>query len=497
MSNTSLPLTLYTAEQVRELDRITIEEQGIPGLTLMTRAAAAAFEVLKCGWPDVKRLMVCCGLGNNGGDGYLLASMASQNGYDVTVLVAGDENTLKGDARSAYEHWQRSSGQTINYEQAAMALERIDLVVDALLGTGLAREVQGSLATLIGNLNQSGKPVLAIDIPSGLNADTGQVMGIAIKASKTISYIGLKQGLFTASGRDYCGEVLFDGLGVPDEVMERIKPACRVIDPACMNDLLPQRQASTHKGQCGHVLLIGGDKGMTGAIQMSAEAAARSGAGLVSIATRKEHAVQITTLRPELMCYGVESIVELEKLLINADVIAIGPGLGQSEWAESLLDRVLQSDLPLVVDADALNLLSKKSPGRNNWVLTPHPGEAARLLNGSNAAVQHDRFFSVKAIAEKFNAVTVLKGSGSLVFAPETQDCFLCRDGNPGMASGGMGDILTGVIAGLLAQNLPLIQATCCAVQIHARAADEAAQAGQRGTLATDLLPYIRQLVNH
>ncbi|NOY67234.1 MAG: NAD(P)H-hydrate dehydratase [Gammaproteobacteria bacterium] len=496
MSETSLPLTLYTAEQVRELDRIAIEEKAIPGLILMQRAAQATFEILKASWHDATHVLICCGSGNNGGDGYLLACIANKSGYKVTVLAASDEKTLTGDARSACEKWQQESGETIDQEQLLVTLDKVDLVVDALLGTGLTREVSGPWAVLIETINQSGKPVLSVDIPSGLNADTGQVMGVAVRASKTISYIGLKRGMYTACGRDFCGDIYFNNLDVPGEIYGQVKPSCEVIDPACVQQQFQKRLASTHKGQCGHVLLIGGDTGMAGAIQMSAEAAARSGAGLVSIATRSEHATEITIQRPELMCHGVESASDLEKLIKQANVVAIGPGLGQSKWAQDLLQRVMESDLPLVVDADALNLLASHSTKRTNWVLTPHPGEAARLLNCGTAEMQHDRFASVKSIAQQYNAVVVLKGSGSLVFDHNTQNCFLCRDGNPGMATGGMGDILTGVIAALIAQGLTLIDAACCGTQCHAHAADRAAESGERGMMATDLLPFIRQILN-
>jgi len=496
MLTPSLPLTLYTAEQVRELDRIAIEEKGIAGFDLMTRAAQAAFELLQQQWPNARRLLVCCGAGNNGGDGYLLASIACQQGYDVSVLSAAEPSCLQGDAMAAFEQWQQSGGHTITTEQLATAIQGSEVVVDALLGTGLARNVEGSWAGLIETINDSAKPVLAVDIPSGLNANTGQVMSVAIKASCTITFIGVKQGMFTACGRDYCGDIQFHDLAVPAGVYAQHEPSCRVIAADCLQQILPARQASAHKGEFGHVLVIGGDTGMTGAVQMSAEAAARSGAGLVTVATRKAHAVQITALRPELMCHGVEQATELDPLLAKATVVAIGPGLGQSGWAQQLLLRVLESDLPLVVDADALNLISEQSVTRQNWILTPHPGEAARLLACSTQQVQDDRFAAVQAIAEKYNAVTLLKGSGSLVFDPQTHGCHLCREGNPGMASGGMGDVLTGLIAGLLAQGISLHDATCCGVYTHAVAADRVAEVGERGMLATDLLPVIRRLLN-
>jgi len=496
MTDTSLPLTLYTAEQVREMDRIAIEEKAIPGLVLMQRAAQAAFDVLSRLTIKHKRVLICCGSGNNGGDGYLLACIANTNGYDVTVFTACESNILQGDAKNAYEQWRQVSGKIISLGQLSEALNEVDLVVDALFGTGLARDICGPWAEIVKSINNVNKPVLAIDIPSGLNANTGSVMGVAMKATQTISFIGLKQGLFTGVGRDYCGDIYFSGLDIPKTIIDRVQPSCEVIAPDCVQQRLPKRAASAHKGQCGHVLLVGGDVGMSGAIQLSAEAAARSGAGLVSIATRLQHAVEITTHRPELMCHGVETMEDLKSLLSKASVVAIGPGLGQSEWAQIMLQTVLASDLPIVVDADALTLISQQNVKRNNWVLTPHPGEAARLLECYNEDVQQDRFVAVKNIAQRYNAVVALKGSGTLVLDNKTQDCFLCRDGNPGMASGGMGDLLTGVIAALIGQGLSLIDATCCGVQLHAYAADQASQSGERGMIATDLLPFIRQQIN-
>ena len=259
--------------------------------------------------------------------------------------------------------------------------------------------------------------------------------------------------------------------------------------------LLPPRPRASHKGDYGHVLVIGGDHGMAGAVRLVGEAAARTGSGLVSIATRTAHAAVITTARPELMCHGVEHVRDLRPLLQRASVIAIGPGLGQSAWGSELLAAVVQTRLPLVVDADALNLLAQESAMRNNWILTPHPAEAARLLNVTTEQIQADRLHAVQAIQNRYGGVSVLKGAGSLVCAVD-RPIAICEAGNPGMASGGMGDVLTGIIAGLLAQGLNLADAACAGVYIHAKAGDRAAQQGERGLLASDLMPHLRKLVN-
>jgi len=263
-----------------------------------------------------------------------------------------------------------------------------------------------------------------------------------------------------------------------------------------MAALPPSRQRNAHKGHYGHVLVVGGDRGMSGAARLAGEAAARSGAGLVSIATRPEHAAMLSVTRPELMAHGVWDEHGLRKLLAGATVVAAGPGLGKSLWARTLLSVLLAEDRPMVVDADALNLLAQAPLRREHWVLTPHPGEAARLLGVSIEAVQADRFRAVVAIQARYGGVCVLKGAGSLVFPGAQQAVALCSAGNPGMASGGMGDVLTGMIAGLLAQGLAPRVAARLGVYLHAAAGDQAAASGERGLLAGDLMPGLQRLVN-
>jgi NAD(P)H-hydrate epimerase len=491
-----LPLDLYNAAQVRELDQLAIASRDITGFTLMQRAAQAAYQLLRQQWPQAQRLLVVCGVGNNGGDGYLLACLAHADGLQVTVIQAGEQKHAGADAARARQQWQDCGGHTVNEKDLQVVLRSAEVIVDALLGTGLQRELGADWADLVTTINQAHKPVLSIDVPSGLHADTGTVMGVAIQADATMTFIGLKQGLFTGRGPDYCGQIVFDDLDVPAEIYTRVKPTKHMLDRASLNTLLPPRQPGCHKGQCGHVLVIGGDKGMAGAVRMAAEAAARVGAGLVSVATRPAHVGLVNTGRPELMCHGIEDVADLMPLLDRASVVAIGPGLGQTAWAQAMLAEVMQSQLYLVLDADALNLVAARPYKRGRWILTPHPGEAARLLGCSSDQVQQDRFKAVNAISERYNCIAVLKGAGSLVQAAQESSVYLCRDGNPGMATAGMGDVLTGVIAGLLAQGLSLVDAARSGVFVHAAAADLAARQGQRGLLATDLYTHIRKLVN-
>jgi NAD(P)H-hydrate epimerase len=493
-----LPRNLYRAEHVRELDRIAIEEYHIPGIKLMERAGSAAFTVLHTQWPRAKRIAVLCGIGNNGGDGYIVARLADSAGIRAHVYQLGDQSRLRGDALTAFERLEGSHVDVLAFDPDAHSFEMYDVVVDAMLGTGLQGDVQSHWADAIDLVNTArhqGAEVLAIDIPSGLHADTGRVLAKAVCADATVTFIGLKQGMFTASGPDYCGEIHFNALQVPPEIYEKVPIDCERTNASQWTQALSPRSRATHKNQCGHVLLVGGNFGMAGAIRMAAEAAGRSGAGLISVATRAEHVASVNIARPELMVRGIREAREIKPLLDKATVVAIGPGLGQDDWAKGLFASVIQSNLPMVVDADALNLLALQVQTRANWVLTPHPGEAARLLDCDLVRVSGDRFWAVKEIQERFGGVCVLKGCGSLI-SPAHEKIYLCDAGNPGMASGGMGDVLTGVIAGLLAQGLSLDEAAVCGACVHAEAGDRAAKNGERGMLATDLLPHIRHLVN-
>ena len=490
-----LPIELYRAAQVRELDRIAIEVRGIPGYALMDRAGAAAFDLLRLRWPDARRIVVVCGGGNNAGDGYVVARLARQTGLDVRVLTLSNPDDLRDDALTAWQDACATGVPTTVF--TATGLADAELLVDAILGTGLERDVSGVWREAIEAMNAHPADRFALDIPSGLQADTGVILGAAIRAAATITFIGLKQGLFTGQGPACCGEVHFADLDVPSDIYPALHPACWRYAGEDLPALLPKRQRSAHKSHFGHVLVIGGELGMAGAARMAGEAAARCGAGLVSVATRAAHAGLQAATRPELMFHGVETPDELEPVLNRATVIAVGPGMGRGDWGREMLQAALACDKPLVLDADALNLLAIEPVYRDSWILTPHSGEIARLLKMTPAQVEADRFAAVEDLALRFGGVAVLKGAGSLIASKTDGLVALCAAGNPGMASGGMGDVLTGVIAALLAQGLPLFAAAKAGVYLHARAGDLAAQSGgERGLLATDLLPFLRQLVN-
>jgi hydroxyethylthiazole kinase-like uncharacterized protein yjeF len=489
-----LPHALYRAQDLRELDRITSEEMDIPGYTLMTRAGGAAFRLLRHSWPRARRVVVVCGTGNNGGDGFVMARLAHEAGLQVEVLLLGEAALLRGDARRACEAMLKAGVQA-----SAFSPERwpkADVVVDAIFGTGLDREVDGLYREVITLVNRQAEPVLALDIPSGLHADSGNALGVAVRAAKTITFIGLKQGLFTGQGPDYGGEINFDGLGVSEETYQRLPAPAFRVSSQWMNSLLAPRSRVAHKGQHGHVLVVGGDQGMAGAARLAAEAAARVGAGLVSMATHPRHAVAVNAARPELMCHAVGDAGGLSTLLSKASVLAVGPGLGREEWGRQLFGCILDSSLPLVLDADALYWLAAEPLRRNHWIITPHPGEAARLLDVTVAEVQSDRWQAVRELHKRYGGVVVLKGAGTLMCNGH-DPLALSDSGNPGMAAGGMGDVLTGVIAGLLAQGLNPWQAALVGVHLHGCAGDAAAaQEGERGMLAGDLFRPLHQLVN-
>ena len=483
---------IYVAHQVRELDRIAIEEFNIPSFTLMQRAAKAAYKEIQQEWPDVNHITVLVGTGNNGGDGYVIAGLALESNYTVEVIQVGDHTNLQGDAKKAHDFYIEKGGQCSIF--AGEIFSDSNLIVDALLGTGLTREVKGVYAKAIACANEHSAPILSVDIPSGLHADNGCPMEIAIHAHTTVTFVGMKLGLLTAAGREYSGKIIFNHLEIPDLVYQSMSASCQSIQLSDLHSLLGARKTNAHKGDFGHVLIIGGNKGMAGSVMLAAEAAARTGAGLVSVATISQHATAALQSCREIMVHGVSDVSEFNTLLDQCSVVAVGPGLGQDAWAKKLFARLLEFKLPMIVDADALNLLANEPMQKNSWVITPHPGEAARLLNNSSKEIQENRLKAVQALQKQFGGVSVLKGSGTLIASEENVS--VCTAGNPGMASGGMGDVLTGVIAGLLAQGLNLYDAARFGVQLHAQSADIAVQDGLRGMLASDLFIPLRKLLN-
>lgn len=482
-----VPQRLYTADQVRALDRVAIEDGGGDGYALMKRAGLAAFRLLRYRFPRARRLAVYCGSGNNGGDGYVLATLARDAGLQVRLVAVGEAGT--DTARQALADFRAAGGSAEPFDPASAP--DADVLADALLGTGLARAPAGDYGRAIERINRAGKPVLALDIPSGLHADTGAAFEPCVCADATATFIGRKLGCFTADGRAVAGELYFDDLDVPPDIYDRVDAAASVIGPHPYVSLVGSRPATAHKGDAGRVLIAGGNLGMPGAPCMAARAAHRSGAGLVYLATRsKPEDLVVTTL--ESMAAQIVAPADIEPLLAKADVVAVGPGLGRDDWAWGVWRAVLNADVPMVVDADALSLLAEEPGERDDWILTPHPGEAARLLGSSVSAVQRDREAATRELRRRYGGVVVLKGPGTLVLG---ETLHLCDLGNPGMASGGMGDVLTGVIAGLRGQGLAAEAAACYGVWCHGRAGDRAARRGVAGLTAGDLTDALQGIV--
>lgn len=498
----SLPIALYSAEQVAQLDQCAISNHGLPGIVLMKRAGKVAFDILLKQWPGVGVMHVVCGSGNNGGDGYIVAALAAQRKIPATVWQLGEPKTESAKMACQYALQEGVIAQAFDESVLQEALNdnaSSGVIVDALLGVGVIAHLREPYSSAIDVINSSTWPVLSVDLPAGINADNGAVRSGAVKADVTVSFIGQKLGNLVGQGRVNSGQRYFNDLSVPTSVYEKTPSLARRLELSSLLAELSERSLDTHKGDYGHVLVVGGDLGYGGAPLMAAEMAVRTGAGLVGVATQPSHTSAMIARRPELMAVGVASGQEFLPFLEKPSVLVVGPGLGQSAWSEQLLYHSISLDKPMVLDADALNLLASN---RFNLAVdaekisTPHPGEAARLLGVSIAEVQADRVAAIKALQEKLGGVVVLKGAGTLVITTD-KSLYVCDAGNPGMASGGMGDVLSGLLGSLLAQGLSIDTAACLGTLLHSEAADLAVSKGQiKGLLATDLIDYVRLLLN-
>lgn len=522
---------LYTSEQVRRIDQQAIGT-GISAYELMQRAAAAVLNAVTQRWPQSEQLLIICGSGNNAGDGYELARQALSADWKVQVLFLKPPVELRGDALTAANAAIKAgvSCQPFADQSLSQHLPSGTVIVDAMLGIGFSGPLRAEYTHAIKSVNSTGLPVMAIDVPSGVNADTGYVDTVAVRAHATLSVVARKQGLYSGDAPAYTGELLFDDLAIPASVLAgqpAMSPASRGIDATLLRYGKLVRSCTAHKGDSGHVLVIGGDSGFGGAAMMAAEAAARSGAGTVSLITRSAHVGAMLARCPEIMVHGLDdwsgnAAERASALIARATTIVLGPGLGQSRWSANLLDntlsRALRTHTPLVLDADALNMLAAQNTRwqelgsdrmRACWIITPHPGEAARLLGCSSQQVCADRFAAVRALQQKTGTVSLLKGAGTLLAFPEPSTPLdICLEGNPGMASGGMGDILAGICGAMLALGHSLsardladgfdaAMAARLAVCAHGEAADQAAAGlGERGLLATDLLSRLPALLS-
>lgn len=485
----TLSLGLYNSSALRAIERLVT--QGHSGYALMCRAGETALWVLQNDWPEAKSLIVCCGPGNNGGDGLVLARLAKAKGYQVTVYQVGypDLKRMAPECAQARKEWLAAGGSCLPYE--GQALEG-DVIVDALLGIGARLPLAPPFQPLLAALSSSKKPILALDIPSGLLADTGQAAKEGVHATVTVTFIGLKLGLFLEEGVERCGCVKYDALGVTLSDFPQVPPSATVL--TYPTSFLPRRRLGTHKGEQGHVLVIGGGhSGYSGAVCLAGEAALRVGAGLVSAAVSVEALPLMARAVKELMVYGFERSQAMVPLMARATVLLVGPGLGLSSWGKPFLQRALKATCPLVVDADGLNRLTECPVKRSHWVLTPHLKEAARLLNTSLSAIQQDPLEAALQLRRRYGGVIVLK-SASTIIVDESDRVFVHPGGLPVLATGGAGDILAGMIAGFIAQKISLGEAAQMAVSIQGEAARLEQELGERGMLASDLLGRIRGL---
>lgn len=516
-----LPQQRFKAEQVRDNEALVAQKQGIDMYQLMLDAGNAVYELVSSHY-QCNKLLVLCGYGNNGGDGYVVAKLAMADNWQVAVLQVGDAGKLKGDAKRAYDDFCEVGGKvmvslTEPFDKNEILVDEHTVVVDALLGTGTDGPVRAPMADLIAWLNeQQTAGVVSVDVPTGLQSNTGAVANVAVRASQTCTFIGVKQGLSTGLGPDFCGQLFYADLGIGDAFCELVAASAFCINQTQLSKALPKRSLASHKGSFGHVLLIGSDIGMSGAIRMAGRACLRTGAGLVSIITHEDNELVVAADCAEFMVSGIGTDTDIRPWLDKVDVIAIGPGLGCSEWGQSmfaqLLDYLAQTPKPCVMDADGLNLLAKlklcpRFDGQQT-VITPHPLEAARLLGCNTIDVQQDRFDAALGLSEVTGAVALLKGVGTVINVPkvnvsevnvpsDTAECqYINTTGNPGMATAGMGDVLTGIIASLMGQGLMAKDAAILGAYIHGAAADLAARAGERGMMATDVLAHIRQVIN-
>ncbi|MCU7554620.1 NAD(P)H-hydrate dehydratase [Alteromonas sp. ASW11-19] len=490
----SLPYKLYRADQVRENEQTAAGQSGCDMFTLMQRAGKAVFSQCQDLLPNTEVFLVLVGQGNNAGDGYITATHAREAGKQVYVCAVEPERELSGDAGEAQRRWRASGGAIHPFSEAL--LEKAEVVVDALLGTGINSYIRNEFADIIDTVNQSDKPVVSIDVPSGLDADTGQSLGRCIQADVTVTFVGIKPGLTTGAGKQSCGKLAFDDLGIGKAFSQLAKPCASLLDIQQFGGMGP-RDIHSHKGTYGRLLCVGGNRGTAGAIRLSSEAALRSGAGMVRVYVHEASTIQVSAGRPELMVADQD----LDEALEWATCVVIGPGLGQDEWAQETFATTLKhcqaENKPVVIDADALNLLGKQATAftLDECILTPHAGEAARLLGVSVEDVETERFNYARQCAQRFHATSVLKGAGTII--DNEEQTWVCRHGNPGMATAGSGDVLSGILGALLAQGLDRDMAAKYGVTLHAKAGDEVARLyGQRGMIASDLFEAVRALIN-
>ena len=483
---------IYTTSAMRKLEELAAPASG----TLMERAGAAAAEFARslCG-DTAKAVLVVAGPGNNGGDAFEVAAHLRRWFFRVSVVFSGERDKLPEDAQAALGKWEAAGGTLLHDVPGE---PRFDLAVDGLFGTGLARPLAGTHGTLVEKLNALGVPILAIDIPSGIDADTGAIMGCAVRASHTVTFIAHKPGLLTLDGPDHCGELKLDTLGL--DPVRLLEPEGMLLDADILGRAIRPRPSNFHKGQAGSVAVLGGAAGMVGAALIAGRAALKCGAGRVYLGLLTPRPPYVDYTQPELMLRKPKELLERGVV----DVLVAGPGMGKADPAQRLLAAALAAPVPVVLDADALNMIAASralaaslAKRKMATILTPHPAEAGRLLGLTTGGVQADRIASARALAQRYRSSVVLKGNGSVIAAPDGK-FWINPSGNPGMASAGMGDALAGMIAALVAQGADPLQALLAGVYLHGAAADAlvASGLGPAGITASEVIDRARVLLN-
>lgn len=475
---------------IRQAEADAIEQQGLPAALLMERAARAAFGVIRRRWPQARKLLVVCGRGNNGGDGYRVAALAADAGWTVSLFeLHRSPRTAEGRAAR-----QTALASGVEFLSAADRWPDAELLVDALLGIGFSGALRDQEAAICDRINANEATVMSLDVPSGVDVGSGAADARAVRADLTLSFIGLKAGLLTGSAAACAGEIEVENLGIGELLDE---PRYALAGLPDLQTFLAAASADVHKGQRGTCLVIGGAPGMAGAAILCAQAALMTGVGKVRLASPCDSAMALMAKWPEIMVSRVTHYRQLMPLLEDASSLVVGPGLGQSPWAQQMLLAALDSDLPIVLDADALRLMSETGlRPRGAALLTPHPGEAAALLNTDTSAIQSNRFAALDELVCQWNSTVILKGNGSLIGAPH-HGAAICAAGTPAMARAGMGDVLAGLAGGLAARSSDLFTVACAASWWHAAAAEDLEQIdGSMSVLPSRLITHLPRFMH-
>ena len=489
---------IFSTQKISLIERSAIIEKKGNDLSLMKKAARFSWNEIRKKYPSSKKWLILCGIGNNAGDGMMLASIALKSNVDVKICYFFPDKIFTGCAAEIHSELESLASQNtlkIIHHLNESILNDSDLIIDAIFGIGINRPIDNSIKSKINLINNQDAPIVSLDIPSGVHPDSGQIMGAAIKATMTITFISHKLCFYLGEGKNLSGVIKCSHLDISQRHFSRVTEDMKIINECYTQNKLLRRKSDTHKGDYGHVLIVGGGPGMHGAALLSGESSLRGGAGKVTIFMHESHRSLINKARPELMLIFSNEGINIESILSKVDVVAIGPGLGLDDWARSVFKHVIKSNKPLVVDADALNILSEKNFKREDWVLTPHPGEAATLLSKSSVEIQENRFLSLDKLKDNYGGTIVLKGNNTLI-GNKDYVTNICTQGNPGMASAGMGDVLTGLIAAMMSQGYSQFEAASVGVEAHARAGDIAARRGERGLIAGDVINEIRGCVN-